>query len=389
MGRKKVPGLIMRAGIWHVDKRIFGRRICQSTGTDQLEEAERYLARLMETLRQATVYGVRPSRAFEAAAAKFVQENQHKRSLDDDILQLKLLMPWIGNVALDRLHSGTLQPWIEHRRREGKATGTINHGIKIVRRVVNLAASEWVDEQGLTWLPAPPKIKLLPDLNKRPPYPLTWEEQELLFGELPDYLAQMALFAVNTGCRDQEICSLRWDWELAIPQLATSVFIIPSAHVKNGDERLVVLNAIAKSVLEARRGLSPTHVFTYKDHAITRMMTSGWKRARIRAGIPNVRVHDLKHTFGRRLRAAGVSFEDRQDLLGHRSARITTHYSAAELSRLVAAAESVCAGETTPAELVVLRGSIPAWSRKTHASARESGCVQLQDLEMNGDPGRT
>ena len=32
-----------------------------------------------------------------------------------------------------------------------------------------------------------------------------------------------------------------------------------------------------------------------------------------------VRVHDLKHTFGRRLRAAGVSFEDRQDLLGHRS----------------------------------------------------------------------
>jgi len=42
-------------------------------------------------------------------------------------------------------------------------------------------------------------------------------------------------------------------------------------------------------------------------------------------------VHDLKHTFGRRLRAAGVSFEDRQDLLGHRSGRITTHYSAAGL----------------------------------------------------------
>ena len=33
-------------------------------------------------------------------------------------------------------------------------------------------------------------------------------------------------------------------------------------------------------------------------------------------GFRRVRVHDLKHTFGRRLRAAGVSFEDRQDLLG-------------------------------------------------------------------------
>ena len=52
MGRKRVPGLIMRAGIWHIDKRIFGRRICQSTGTAQLEEAERNLARVMEETRQ-------------------------------------------------------------------------------------------------------------------------------------------------------------------------------------------------------------------------------------------------------------------------------------------------------------------------------------------------
>jgi len=43
-----------------------------------------------------------------------------------------------------------------------------------------------------------------------------------------------------------------------------------------------------------------------------------------------------------RLRAAGVTFEDRQDLLGHRSGRITTHYSQAELTNLIEAAEKVC-----------------------------------------------
>ncbi|MDQ3731992.1 MAG: tyrosine-type recombinase/integrase, partial [Pseudomonadota bacterium] len=68
-----------------------------------------------------------------------------------------------------------------------------------------------------------------------------------------------------------------------------------------------------------------------------------------------VRVHDLKHTFGRRLRSAGVSFEDRQDLLGHRSGRITTHYSAAELSRLIEAANGVCNRGNEKPELVVLR----------------------------------
>ena len=67
-------------------------------------------------------------------------------------------------------------------------------------------------------------------------------------------------------------------------------------------------------------------------------------------------MHDLKHTWGRRLRAAGVSFEDRQDLLGHRSGRITTHYSQADLEGLIEAANRVVAegSRKTPA-LVILR----------------------------------
>jgi hypothetical protein len=54
-----------------------------------------------------------------------------------------------------------------------------------------------------------------------------------------------------------------------------------------------------------------------------------------------VRVRDLKHTLVRRLRAAGVSLEDRQDILAHKSGRMTTHYSAAELGNLVCAVNRV------------------------------------------------
>jgi integrase len=324
----------------------------------------------MEETRQAQVYGVRPSRTFEQAAARFVLENQHKRSISSDIIQLKLLLPRMGSLPIDRIHPGILQPWIESRRREGKAAGTINHGLKIVRRILNVAATEWFDEHGLTWLHLAPKIKLLPDNDKRQPYPLSWIEQARLFKELPDYLEQMALFAVNTGCRDGEVCRLRWSWEVEVPQLGTSVFIVPREHVKNGDERLVVLNRVARSVVEARRGSDPVHVFTYEGHTITRMLTSGWLRARKKAGLPQVRVHDLKHTFGRRLRAAGVSFEDRQDLLGHRSGRITTHYSAAELSRLLEAANAVCDANQGQPELLVMRGALQGGSRKTPAATK-------------------
>lgn len=357
MARKKTPGLVKRSGLWHIDKRINGRRVCQSTGSNQLEEAERFLARLTEQARQAAVYDVRPKRTFEEAAAKFILENQHKRSLHSDIGRLKLLMPWIGAATIDTIHTGTLQPWIEHRRKEGAAVGTINHGLKVVRRILNLASAEWVDEYGMTWLQSAPRIKLLSDNNKRKPYPLSWAEQTRLFSSLPNHLFDMALFAVNTGCRDAEICNLRWEWHVAVPALDSGVFIIPDEYVKNGDERLVVLNTIAFNIVKKQRGINTEHVFTYKGEPITRMLNSAWVRARKVAKLEQVRVHDLKHTFGRRLRSAGVSFEDRQDLLGHRSGRITTHYSAAELSRLLEAANNVCGegSEAGSSEIVVLR----------------------------------
>lgn len=71
---------------------------------------------------------------------------------------------------------------------------------------------------------------------------------------LPAYLRRMALIAVNTGCRDREVCSLRWEWEVKIPELNTSIFIIPGKIVKNSEDRLVVLNKAALSVVNEARG---------------------------------------------------------------------------------------------------------------------------------------
>ena len=84
------------------------------------------------------------------------------------------------------------------------------------------------------------------------------------------------------------------------------------------------------------------------------MNNTGWQNARKRVGLSQVRVHVLKHTFGRRLRAAGVSDEDRQDLLGHKSGRITTHYSAAELENLIEAANRVCGENSRKSPALVL-----------------------------------
>jgi len=281
-------------------------------------------------------------------------EHQHKRSIGDDALHLRQLDRFIGDLPIESVHMGTLQRFIEARRSKGVKSKSINLALGVVRHILNLAASDWRDENNLTWLAVAPKIKLLKVTDARAPYPLSWDEQTRLFQELPLHLGSMALFKVNSGCRDEEVCGLQWAWELAVPELGTSVFLIPGDRVKNGETRLVVLNRVAQAVIESMRGENREYVFTFRGKPIATMNNTAWQSARQRAGLPQVRVHDLKHTFGRRLRAAGVSFEDRQDLLGHKSARITTHYSNAELQNLIDAANRVCTDESRKSPALVL-----------------------------------
>lgn len=374
MGRKRTPGLTQRAGIWHIDKQVKGYgRLCDSTGTGDLEEAERYLARKLEQIRQATVYGVRPRRTFRQAATEYLETQLHKRSIGRDAQDLKVLVEYIGDVFLDRLHDGTpeLQRYLKDRQEAGRAAGGINRALAVVRRILNLAARAWRDEFGMTWLETSP---LIPDVKGpvREPYPLDWDEQRLLLRHQPDHLAEMSLFKVNTGAREMEVALLDWRWEVSIPELGRSVFVVPSvfggrhdeAGVKNGKPRVIVLNDVAWSIVERQRGKHPTRVFTWNGahgteatRPVTRMYNTAWKRSRKDAakvyeeeigrpcpeGFRRLRVHDLKHTFGRRLRAAGVNHADQQDLLGHTNGSITTHYSAAEIGHLVEQANRVVA----------------------------------------------
>ena len=239
---------------------------------------------------------------------------------------------------------------------QGLKTRSINLALATVRRVLNLAARLWRDEAGLTWLDTPPLIQMLPLSDARKPYPLSWKEQRKLISHLPKHLALMCLFKVNTGCREQEVCRLRWDWEVQVPELDTSVFIVPDSMVKNREDRLIVLNRVARSVIDDLRGMHSDSVFTFRGNPIKSMNNTAWKRARKNAELQQVRVHDLKHTFGRRLRAAGVPHETRKVLLGHRTGDITTHYSAPELEELIEAANRVCEDKSgkSPA-LVILK----------------------------------
>jgi integrase len=227
---------------------------------------------------------------------------------------------------------------------------------------LNLAARSWRDEHGKTWLETSPLITMLDLTDARKAYPLSWDEQTHLIKHLRAHHQRMALYKVNTGCREEEVCMLQWEWEVEVPELGTSVFILPGNIVKNTEDRLVVLNSVAKSIVDSCRGDHPKFVFTWKrgpkskPTPLKSMNNSAWQRGRAAAaksykevfghdapaGFAKVRVHDLKHTFGRRLRSARIALETRKVLLGHKNGDITTHYSEAEILELIEAANSIC-----------------------------------------------
>ncbi|QEU28866.1 tyrosine-type recombinase/integrase [Pseudomonas luteola] len=385
MARKTITGLSQRNGIWHIDKKVDGVRLYESTGVSDRQEAERYLIHRLEQLRQQKVYGIRQVRLWEEAAARFIKEFKDQPSIQLTVQYLKQLHPFIGSIPLTHIDDEALEPFIKHKLEvDGVSARTVNIALERVIRILNLCARKWRDEEKRPWLDAVPMIKKLDEAKAaRKPYPLSWEEQSILFAELPDHLRRMALYKVNTGCREQEVCKLRWEWEIKVPEIGTSVFLIPAgfggrhekAGVKNGDERLVVLNSVAMSVIDGQRGLHPVWVFPYGvsdgqgPTAVHRMNDSAWKKARVRAadkweqihktsahpGFRSIRVHDLKHSFGRRLRAAGVTEEDRKALLGHKNGSITSHYSGAELGQLIDAANKVSATDSRGPVLTILK----------------------------------
>ena len=125
MAHGKPPGLTLRGAVWHIDKDIYGTRICESTGTSELKEAVMVLARRIERAPLVHFFGARTPRTFREAATRFLEENQHKRSLERDARALAALDPYIGELQLQRVHSGTLQATSETRLKAG--TQSWNH----------------------------------------------------------------------------------------------------------------------------------------------------------------------------------------------------------------------------------------------------------------------
>lgn len=201
--------------------------------------------------------------------------------------------------------------------REKIATGgTTNRYLALIRAILRRACHEW------EWIDRVPKFKLFKEAEGRV-RSLTPQEFERLLKELPEHLADMAVFAVATGLRQANVKGLDWE-QVSIERRHAW---IPGSKHKNGKPHSVPLNEMALSVLRKQIGKHSTRVFTFRGEPILQVNTKAWTAALGRAGIEDFRWHDLRHTFATWHRQAGTPTHELQRLGGWKTGAMVERYA--------------------------------------------------------------
>lgn len=136
----------------------------------------------------------------------------------------------------------------------------------------------------------------------------------------------MALLALNTGLRRENLQRLQWSWL----DFGNELIVIPASETKSGNELRIPLLSAAREILETQKGQHPVFVFTRPDgqpwkspNTISRI----WKSAMTRIGINHsIRLHDTRHTCGTLMVESGISTEAVKSFLGHADIRTTQRY---------------------------------------------------------------
>lgn len=161
---------------------------------------------------------------------------------------------------------------------------------------------------------------------------------EVLHTDANRPVCNLALFLLATGARSNEARQAKWE----DIDVENRLWQIPAAVSKSKKVRNVPLNDAALDVLSAvDTEMAFTHVFANPNTAEPYVcVKKAWTRLRAAAGLPKLRLHDLRHQYASMLVNTGRSLYEVQQILGHSDPKVTTRYAHLAPSTLQAAASA-------------------------------------------------
>ena len=293
-----------------------GRAIQQSAGTADKAKARELHDKLKASLWEQDRLGIRPRYSWNEAVVRYVVESTHKASLSADQAHLRWLDRFLGGLTLGAIDRNLLEEIIAARLAQGAAHATVNRTVEVIRAVLRKAAFEW------DWIDKVPKFRMLPEPKRRVRF-LTRDEAHRLIVELPEHLAAMARFSLETGLRRSNVTGLQWSQV----DLARRTAWIHADQAKGKRPIAVPLSNTAVVILREQRDRHSTHVFCFRGKPITQVSTKAWYQALKRAGITDFRWHDLRHTWASWHAQAGTPLHVLQELGGWESVEMVRRYA--------------------------------------------------------------
>jgi integrase len=205
-------------------------------------------------------------------------------------------------------------------RRADVSPATVNRELALLKHMCTKAV-EW------GYLKSNPlkSVKFLKEPPGRLRY-LTPAEMDALLVVCPLHLRPIVVTALHTGMRKSEILGLRWQ------DLDFTAKTITVRRTKNNDPKVIPMNqTLAAELPRLPRHVQSVYVFCNPQGKPYDEVKRSFHTACRRAGLQDVRFHDLRHTFASYLVMNNVNLKTVQHLLGHKDIRMTLRY--AHLSR--------------------------------------------------------
>jgi integrase len=239
-----------------------------------------------------------------------------KRSADREVYLLRVILRHpIARVSLHLLTTTEIAKYRDDRLALVKGD-TVRRELAIVGHCIEVARNEW----GLA-LPSNPvqQVKMPRAGTPRQRRAHPGELEKLLKaceGSRCHWLPAVIPLAVETGMRRSELLAMRWD---DVDLEARTALL---RNTKNGFPRTVPLSSRALNVLQDVPRCGPT-VFTISANALR----LAWERLRRRAGVLELRFHDLRHEAVSRFFERGLNVPEVAMISGHRDARMLFRYT--------------------------------------------------------------
>jgi integrase len=263
----------------------------------------------------------------------FVKTYKRSWQCDEGLLRNHIEPVW-GNRYMDEIRKQDVITLISAHRKT-HAPGSCNRLLIIVRYMFNLAL-RW-ETPGVTSNPTA-GFPLLEEENKRERY-LTKDEAATLYVQLEQSDNPMLKFIVPmlllSGARKREVLDSKWE-DFDLPR---RTWRIPVG--KTGVRHVPLSEGVLRLLSQIPRLSGCPWVFanpkTRKPYVT---IFYAWNTARTRAGLADVRIHDLRHSFASFLVNAGRSLYEVQRILGHTQVKTTQRYSHLSHDTLVEAADA-------------------------------------------------